>query len=1505
MLHNALLLPLSYRLLMADPDSREGDMIAVEGGDVDVGGFVSLVAFQRDRQYFVSFRVRGFQWSVVLPLRPTKLPSVGKPTVAELRIEDGAGLLQSLRLEYAAEAAACVQLTLYASFWLVNLSGRPLTYSHVTSSKAEALLIGGQMGPVVEDTWEGQRFYPLFGWKSKLLPTDPKPWTNRARNSKTLRSKESIQLPDPFLWSWEGDWTVDINHHTDDEGWEYALDWPHAFSPSKRITDHVRRRRWVRRRVCNADAVAALSRPASRRGSASEEMEEAKREAGLPGVVADAITSDLEDAAEGSWVLQHAGSQLTMYGPLSEARDRLRVRIDDSEWSKPIPLSTAGLSGVVQVQERHGAVADAMAELTVAVQTKVRLAGGLFFRTRMILFSPRFVVVNMMPLPLALRQVKTAGEVIVRSHQTLPFNWVDGSAPPFVMAHVEGTLWSGPFEIDRVGTFDIKLLLAGSGSSEREEDMVLVRVDVRQTDSGAVFVRFSEENAAFPLYRVENRSLDVVYYRQAGTNPKRWPEEVLQPQCSRWFSWSDLSLAERRVHLRIGEAVMKLDIDSASTLEIANLAAVEATEPVGDDAELLRYGQPLVIKCINDGFMWTVRSSATAWRAERSAMQCAPVFFAGAGGGSRAGLRLCYGQTVSLRCNMPYGEARFLSVSSTGALLWWHTEASLASAVMDECTFVLGGGVEGDELRHGLPFYLRACRYPDCIVAGSGRFGLSASTGLSEWSFLSARSVQYDALPERTVVAHVDFDGPTRVLRISGYDNLGVGSASASGEGESEGAIHMQLQLMLASASLSLVDHTPEELLCVHAEQLTFSYIHAERVTAIDVAVSQLQVDNQLTNASLQLVLAATPQDGSSADSADGGGGGGDAGSGSRNMFELHVVRKHSKALRLAHIAYAGVLLQEFELGVDEELVRRLYALLSAVRQTKDVRPGPASSLAQGGAAADVVGRYVRRLAAEASRAGTQESAKQQRLYLEHVELGAVACNFSLQRQSSGAAKVRSHVTAWLQAIGFVLSNMHRASLLLNGMEVDHVFASRGDLVRALTAHYRQQLLRQVHKLLGAVDVLGNPVRLVSGLGRGMSDFFIHPARGALKSPVAFSRGLATGTSSLVKHTLGSVGVAASSVAGSVGKGVAFLSFDDKYVAARKARMRDRKPTGVLEGLAEGGRDLGRGIAAGITGLVSAPVEGARRGGAAGLLRGVAKGVLGLAVKPASGVLDLAQRAGQGLAGAVGSGGAAFELPGRRRAPRLLQGRERRLLAYDVLEERVYAVMQLLAMLAMDDGDVKRRAGSSGSRRSSRSGSSSSDDALVGRMRDTYLYHFRLPGTPFFLLITAHRAVLLPLAGEVKAGMSLWQIPFRYEEGSSRLATRLSAALADWAADSDVFAAFNMRWARLETAVVADPYFELAGQREGVSEACRMLHGLSLQQEPAHAMSQLQRLVATLEADGVRAPYKWFAFAVTHCELRHALQLFIVLRAVFATATDRHRQMVLRFISTLVAELTE
>lgn len=80
-----------------------------------------------------------------------------------------------------------------------------------------------------------------------------------------------------------------------------------------------------------------------------------------------------------------------------------------------------------------------------------------------------------------------------------------------------------------------------------------------------------------------------------------------------------------------------------------------------------------------------------------------------------------------------------------------------------------------------------------------------------------------------------------------------------------------------------------------------------------------------------------------------------------------------------------------------------------------------------------------------------------------------------------------------------------------------------------------------------------------------------------------------------------------------------------------RQKQKVNKPKHIFEGLQKGGKAVFYGFKEGITGVFLQPYENTKREGAIGFVKGTAKGLAGLIVKPVTGVIDFASKTAEGL----------------------------------------------------------------------------------------------------------------------------------------------------------------------------------------------------------------------------------------------------------------------------------
>ena len=83
-----------------------------------------------------------------------------------------------------------------------------------------------------------------------------------------------------------------------------------------------------------------------------------------------------------------------------------------------------------------------------------------------------------------------------------------------------------------------------------------------------------------------------------------------------------------------------------------------------------------------------------------------------------------------------------------------------------------------------------------------------------------------------------------------------------------------------------------------------------------------------------------------------------------------------------------------------------------------------------------------------------------------------------------------------------------------------------------------------VARILGNLDILGNPVSLFSNVGDGVVQFFNEPIKGFIKGPKEGFIGIAKGSGALIKNTATGIFNTISKISNSLATGLISLSMD-------------------------------------------------------------------------------------------------------------------------------------------------------------------------------------------------------------------------------------------------------------------------------------------------------------------------------------------------------------------------
>ncbi|KAM7093260.1 intermembrane lipid transfer protein VPS13A isoform 6-T6 [Molossus nigricans] len=231
--------------------------------------------------------------------------------------------------------------------------------------------------------------------------------------------------------------------------------------------------------------------------------------------------------------------------------------------------------------------------------------------------------------------------------------------------------------------------------------------------------------------------------------------------------------------------------------------------------------------------------------------------------------------------------------------------------------------------------------------------------------------------------------------------------------------------------------------------------------------------------------------------------------------------------------------------------------------------------------------------------------------------------------QHEGLLAIRS-LNLLLKSIGATLTDVQDVVFKLAFFELNYQFHTTSELQSEVVRHYSKQAIKQMYVLILGLEVLGNPFGLIREFSEGVEAFFYEPYQGAIQGPEEFVEGMALGLKALVGGAVGGLAGAASKITSAMAKGVAAITMDEDYQQKRREAM-NKQPAGLREGITRGGKGLVSGFVSGITGIVTKPIKGAQKEGAAGFFKGVGKGLVGAVARPTGGIIDMASSTFQGI----------------------------------------------------------------------------------------------------------------------------------------------------------------------------------------------------------------------------------------------------------------------------------
>lgn len=472
---------------------------------------------------------------------------------------------------------------------------------------------------------------------------------------------------------------------------------------------------------------------------------------------------------------------------------------------------------------------------------------------------------------------------------------------------------------------------------------------------------------------------------------------------------------------------------------------------------------------------------------------------------------------------------------------------------------------------------------------------------------------------QKIIDINVAADGPTQTLILSNFrasqsmykpkklSRTNTGTEAFEVKDQDTGAT-FRAQLKLSGVGISLINSQLKELAYITFRGVQLRYSDSPLVQTVSMAVKWIQIDNQLYGGIFPMVLypSVVPKKEQETDA--------------HPSVHAMVSRVKDDSYGVLYIKYASILVQQMTVDLDEDFV---FALL-------DFSNVPGASWT----AVEEEGKLCDE---DLDIPEPSQLQSGQDIYFEVLNIQPMQLDLSFMRtervNAEDKTSTRNPLMFVLNVLTMAIGNVNDAPIRFNALMLDNVRVTTQVLAQNISNHYSQEVMYQIHKILGSADFLGNPVGLFNNISSGVTDIFYEPYQGLILSdkPEEFGLGIAKGAASFAKKTVFGVSDSFSKFTGSLSKGLAAASLDKQFQDRRRITRARNRPKHALYGVTAGANSLLTSVASGVGGLARKPLEGAEQEGALGFFKGVGKGVLGLATKPAVGVLDMASNLSEGI----------------------------------------------------------------------------------------------------------------------------------------------------------------------------------------------------------------------------------------------------------------------------------
>ncbi|GAB6032241.1 hypothetical protein CHUAL_010881 [Chamberlinius hualienensis] len=415
-------------------------------------------------------------------------------------------------------------------------------------------------------------------------------------------------------------------------------------------------------------------------------------------------------------------------------------------------------------------------------------------------------------------------------------------------------------------------------------------------------------------------------------------------------------------------------------------------------------------------------------------------------------------------------------------------------------------------------------------------------------------------------------------------------------------------------------------------------YRCSEFLSFVHFKFQRLQIDNQMYGTDKPTILhpaPAAPQIASKF--------------GFRPFIEICLVQRHDPKETIKIIKYCKILIQEFNVNLDTDILEALSQAFKAMLSKKEKARDGKNQL------------HKDLLLVQAPVVSSKSIMHLDGLktcMFEYIHISPIKINFNFSPQRTfyppkpSLCEPKSNLFDYIMSsTGSSLNEIKDVQLKLIYFERKGVKCSHKLMLSQITNHYFCQSLMQAYVYIVGVDVLGNPYMFPRDFTHDLGDQYYEPSLGIVQMAEEYAESAAIEIGRLLGHYVSRSRKPSYLLSGNLEQAASFLSFNEDY---KKKRLKEEKSS-FPDSLSIASKSFSVGVFMGISGVNVKPLHGVHQKGIEGYLKGIGKGLLAIISKPMETTDDMVAAAFDGIRRAQEMG---EDLTCRMRLPRFISTRE-------------------------------------------------------------------------------------------------------------------------------------------------------------------------------------------------------------------------------------------------------